>query len=116
MSARFIAALAGVAIASGCVHVGPSSPCIPIRETGQNGFIVTYKEAVDPVATTERYAKKYSFHPRYVYTQALRGFAADLSRRALNGVSCEPEVLRIEPDGQMKPAQIESRMVESRRS
>lgn len=116
MSVRFIPVLAGVAIASGCVHVGPGSPCIPIRETGQSGFIVTYKEGVDPVATTERYAKKYSFRPRYVYTQALKGFAADLSRRALNGVSCEPEVLRIEPDAQVKAAQIESRLVEQGRN
>jgi len=116
MSIRFVPALAGVAIASGCLHVGPGSPCIPVRETGGRGFIVTYKEGIDAVATTERYAKKYSFRPRSVYTQALSGFAADLSQRALNGISCESEVLRIEPDAQMKPAQIESRPVEPRRS
>lgn len=61
-------------------------------------FIVMYKEGVDPVSTTARYAKKYSFTPRFVYTRAIRGFAADFTPKALAGIRCEPEVLLIEPD------------------
>jgi hypothetical protein len=64
----------------------------------QRGFIVTYRPAVDPVTTTARYAKKYSFTPRSVYTLAIRGFAADFSPSVLAGVRCEPEVLHISPD------------------
>jgi hypothetical protein len=64
----------------------------------QRGFIVMYKEGVDPVATTARYAKKYSFTPRFVWTLAIRGFAADFTPSVLAGIRCEPEVLLISPD------------------
>ena len=57
-----------------------------------------YKEGVDPVVTTARYAKKYSFTPRFVWTLAIRGFAADFTPKVLSGIRCEPEVLLIEPD------------------
>lgn len=86
----------------GCAHLEPQKKCLSVRENPdpikQRGFIVMYKEGVDPVATTARYAKKYSFTPRFVLTLAIHGFAADLTPKVLAGISCEPEVLLIEPD------------------
>jgi hypothetical protein len=97
-------------LASGCAdpsvassrRLEPQNKCLSVRENPdpvkQRGFIVMYKEGIDPVATTTSYAKKYSFTPRIVYTRAIRGFAADFTPKVLAGIRCEPEVLLIEPD------------------
>lgn len=75
-----------------CVDVkGEFNPAAP-------AFIVDYQSGVDPVATTARLEKKYSFSARHVYT-ALPGFAAELSTSALSGVRCEAVVAAIEHDG-----------------
>jgi hypothetical protein len=78
------------------VHENPDS-------ANQYAFIVVYKDGIDPVATTAKFARRYSFRPRYVYKDALLGFAADLSSSALAGIRCEPEVRFIDPDRQVRP-------------
>jgi hypothetical protein len=99
MNARFTLALAITSL--GCAHVGAQKNCVSVFESAdpaKRGFIVEYKQEIDPVSTTARYARKYSFTPRSVWTLALNGFAADLSPKVLAGIRCEPEVRRIQPD------------------
>lgn len=93
----------GLAIGGiGCAHFRRQQECVPVRENPdpvrQRGFIVLYRQGVDPFATTARYSKKYSFTPTHVYERAIRGFAADFSPTVLAKIRCEPEILRIEPD------------------
>jgi len=61
-------------------------------------FIVSYQKGVDPTATTARLETKYGFTASNLYT-APPGFAAELSDRALTGVSCDPTVSSIWHDG-----------------
>jgi hypothetical protein len=89
-----------IAIA-GCAHVAARENCVSVFESAdptKRGFIVEYKDGIDPVSTTARFANKYSFTPRFVWTLALNGFAADLTPKVLAGIRCEPEVRRIQPD------------------
>jgi hypothetical protein len=62
------------------------------------GFIVRYHSGVDPVATTARLEKKYTFSASHVYT-ALPGFSAQLSTAALSGIRRESAVSSITHDG-----------------
>ena len=62
------------------------------------GFIVRYHSGVDPVATTARLEKKYTFSATHVYT-ALPGFSAQLSTAALSGIRRESTVSSITHDG-----------------
>jgi hypothetical protein len=90
-----------VILALACAPLGARKDCVSVFESAdpkKRGFIVEYKTGIDPVSTTARFAKKYSFTPRFVWTLALNGFAADLSPKVLAGIRCEPEVRRIEPD------------------
>ena len=93
-----------VIVTAGCAHLAARQICVSVFESAdptKRGFIVEYKTGIDPVVTTARFARKYSFTPRFVWTRALNGFAADLPRKALAGIRCEPEVRRIEPDTAM---------------
>jgi len=75
----------------GCLRVqGTLDPRAPL-------FIVEYKRGVDPVKTTADLSVKYAFAPKTIY-QAPPGFAAQLSNRAVAGISCEPTVVLIEHD------------------
>ena len=102
MKARVAASAGGLTIAVlGCTHFGARKDCVSVFESAdpaKRGFIVEYEQGIDPVSTTARYAKKYSFAPRFVWTLAINGFAADLPPKALAGIRCEPEVRRIQPD------------------
>lgn len=102
MNARLTASVSVLAItAFGCAHFGARKNCVSVFESAdpvKRGFIVEYKPGIDPVPTTARFAKKYSFTPRFVWTLAINGFAADLSPKVLAGIRCEPEVRRIQPD------------------
>jgi len=80
---------------------GPLNGCIDVKGSfnpAAPGFIVTYRNGVDPVATTAALETKYAFTAEHVYT-ALAGFAARLSITALAGVRCESVVASISYDG-----------------
>ncbi len=74
--------------------------CIPIAgqfDARAPGYLIGYVKGVDPVAKTAELAAKFMFTPTYVYT-APGGFGAQLSDRALVGVSCDASVALIEHD------------------
>jgi len=83
-----------------CAHSPPNKNCFAINfdDSVSGSFIVVYKPGVDQFSTTARLAKKHSFKPAIVYRLALRGFAGPLSKKALEGVRCEPEVQFVEHD------------------
>src|SRR5438105_4189049 len=65
----------------GCLKVqGTFDPRSPL-------FIVEYRRGVDAVKTTADLSAKYSFSPKTIY-ETLPGFAAELSKRAVAGISC----------------------------
>lgn len=85
---------------------GPRDGCVEVRgrfDPAAPGFIVSYHNGVDPVATTARLATKYAFTAKHVYA-VLPGFAAELSDRAVVGIRCEPEVAAIEHDAPVRIA------------
>jgi hypothetical protein len=57
---------------------------------------VVFHDQVDPTAETQRLATRYGFTPRYVYTAALKGFAADLQPPVVAALQCEPSVASME--------------------
>jgi len=87
---------------AGCQRTtAPLDACVQVSgnfDPRAPGFIVDYKSAVDPLATTTRLEMKYGFSATHVYT-ALPGFAARLSNAALSGVRCESVVAAISHDG-----------------
>lgn len=87
------------ALLLGCNHMR-GGQCVTVKnaDSPHRGFIVVYKSGVDVRAATDRFAAKYSFTPRFVWTQALNGFAADFTPGVLAGIRCEPEVKSIEHD------------------
>ena len=62
------------------------------------GFVVAYHGGIDPAAETARLSLRYGFAPRVVFRYALRGFAAELTPEALNGLRCEASVQWVEVD------------------
>lgn len=89
-------------VATGCERsTAPLNGCVEVKGTfdpAAPGFIVSYQRGVDPVATTARLEKKYTFSASHVYT-ALPGFSAQLSTAALSGIRCELTVSSISHDG-----------------
>jgi hypothetical protein len=74
------------------------APLLGSYDSRAPGYIVQYRDGVDPVAETSALAAKYQFTPTSVYTVALHGFAALLSAEAVAGVRCERTVLEVEHD------------------
>jgi subtilisin family serine protease len=71
-----------------------STPTAPLRysvSTESRGYIVTLKSSDDALAK--------SHGAKHVYRYALKGFAANLSPQAIEGLRHNPNVLRIEADG-----------------
>ena len=56
------------------------------------GFIVVFHGTIDAELETARLAAAYGFQPRHVWTTALEGFSADLSREVVAGLRCESSV------------------------
>jgi hypothetical protein len=95
-----------LACAAGCRGAGGSlaprcvspAPLLGKFDPAAPGYIVLFRDQVDPVAETQRLATRYSFTPRYVYTAALKGFAADLQPPVAAALQCEPSVASLEYD------------------
>jgi subtilisin family serine protease len=72
----------------------PDSPLFAMASQDA-AYIVTVSKGANP----EEIARAHGVSPRFVYRNALDGFAGDLPQQALDGLSRNPNVLRIEPDG-----------------
>jgi hypothetical protein len=60
------------------------------------GFIVVFHDSVEAELEAARLATMYGFQPRSVWTAALEGFSADLSREVVAELRCVPAVDYIE--------------------
>ena len=52
------------------------------------GYIVVFHAGVDAETETARLAAAYDFQPRHVYTAALEGFSAELTREVVAELRC----------------------------
>jgi hypothetical protein len=76
--------------------------CVEVQGTFDSrapGYIVGFKSGVPVRETTDALAAKYGFTPKFVYEGPPRGFAAQVSDAALQGLRCESVVRVIEHDG-----------------
>ena len=60
------------------------------------GWIVVYDFSLDAEKVTAELAARYGFKPHYVYTAALKGFAAELTPQQVAAIRCEAAVDYIE--------------------
>jgi subtilisin family serine protease len=75
------------------VVAAPASQAVP------NHYIVTFKQNVGaPAAEAARIVNADGGKLQYTYTRAIKGFAAELSPRALQALRANPNVARIEQD------------------
>jgi hypothetical protein len=68
------------------------------REPLAPGYIVDFKEGIDPDAETNRLAELYGFTPTHIY-QYSAGFAADLAPTILEPMRCETSIQAMYFDG-----------------
>jgi subtilisin family serine protease len=62
-------------------------------------YIITFADSVSDVpGLAKRIANQYGNDPIFTYSSALKGFAARIPAQALDGLSHNPQIARIEPD------------------
>ncbi|MFL5537694.1 MAG: S8 family peptidase [Longimicrobiaceae bacterium] len=87
--------------------VAPATPTEAARSAAGR-YIVVFKDASfgGPRASVSRAiteaAEGQSIEPSYVYSAALKGFAAELSERQLAALRADPRVAYVEPDAEVK--------------
>ena len=77
---------------------GHPAPLLGTPDPRAPGFIVVFHASIDAQRETARLAAAYGFQPRYVWTAALEGFSADLSREVVAELRCVSTVDFIEHD------------------
>jgi hypothetical protein len=75
-----------------------SAPLLGTYDPAAPGFIVRFQDSVNAAAEAARLGALYGFTPTFVYTAAIRGFAADLSFATVAVLRCEPKVMHISYD------------------
>jgi hypothetical protein len=104
-----MAVLVGTLLAAGCTDLLAPGAVLPpacadpaallgTYDVRAPGYIVVFREGVDPEAETARLGAMHDFEPMYVYAAALRGFAALLSPQAVAAIRCESSVHYVEHD------------------
>lgn len=78
-----------------CEH---PAPLLGKRDPRVPSFIVVYHADVDADRETVRLVEAYGFQPRYVWTSALKGFSAPLSREIVADLRCVSTIDFIEHD------------------
>ena len=63
-------------------------------------YIITFADSVSDVpGLAKRIAAQYGHEPTFTYTSAIKGFAAEIPDQAIEGLSHNPQIQRIEQDG-----------------
>jgi subtilisin family serine protease len=76
---------------------GPSNGSKPELIPGQ--YIITFADSVKDVpGLAKRIAAQYGHEPMFVYESAVKGFAAQIPDQAIEGLSHNPQIERIEQD------------------
>jgi len=96
---RSLALLLPLALAAACSEdagspLAPAAPSAARSADGSGAYIVVLKDDADPRSV----AALLGINPARVYTAALRGFAASLSRGQLDALRRNPAVRYVEPD------------------
>jgi hypothetical protein len=78
-----------------CEH---PAPLLGAPDPRAPGFIVVFHATIEAELETARLAAAYGFQPRYVWTAALEGFSADLSREVVAELRCVSSVDFVEHD------------------
>jgi subtilisin family serine protease len=88
----FVAALAAMS------SVGNSS-ARPVAAASTGEYIVVLKQDVNADSVAHEHAKQHGFRPDFIYSHALKGYAAKLSATALARIKQDPQVDYVEADG-----------------
>ena len=72
------------------------APLLGAPDPSASGYIVVFHPSVDASREAARLAAAHGFQPRHVYTAALGGFSADLSRDLVATLRCVPTIDSIE--------------------
>jgi subtilisin family serine protease len=89
---------------SACTPDSATVPSVAMsRNVETQGVIVTLKSG-----NPNELAKSHGVNPRFVYSHALKGFAANLSSHAVDALRKNPNVLSIESDGKYFLAQVQN--------
>jgi len=75
------------------------SSAAPESEVIPGQYIVTFADSVSDVpGLAKRIAAQYGHEPLFTYESAIKGFAAELPEQAIEGLSHNPQIERIEQD------------------
>ena len=75
------------------------SSAAPEAELIPGQYIITFADSVKDVpGLAKRIAAQYGSEPLFTYESAIKGFAAQLPEQAIEGLSHNPQIERIEPD------------------
>ncbi len=98
---RVIAAFAAIALVTGVLAAGSAGASPNAGANGQAGdYIVVLHDSVErPGAVAREHARHQGAQVRFVYENALKGYAATLSEQGLRGVQRDSRVAYVEADG-----------------
>ncbi len=78
----------------------PPLPPVPSVSANQplRGYIVVFRDGVDPAAAAEQQARLHGLSPDFVYTRALSGYAAQIPAATLPLIKADPRVAFVSED------------------
>jgi subtilisin family serine protease len=85
-----------------------AAPSAPESRTIPGQYIITFADSVSDVpGLAKKIANEFGSAPMFTYTSALKGFAAKLPERALNGLQHNPQIVSIEEDQQIEASDVQ---------
>lgn len=74
---------------------------VPASASASQGYVVTLAPAANSTceATIQAVTAAYSIAPKHVYTSALCGFSASISKRTVEQLRLDSRVKSVDPDG-----------------
>jgi subtilisin family serine protease len=73
-------------------------PAATAGSAGSTGYIVVLQDDANPVAVAAEHASALGLTVSFVYTHALKGYAADVPAGELDSITADPRVEYVEPD------------------
>jgi subtilisin family serine protease len=87
------------------------SSAAPESEVIPGQYIITFADSVSDVpGLAKRIAAQYGHEPLFTYESAIKGFAAQLPDQAIEGLSHNPQIERIEQDGIIRQSDTETNL------